>query len=115
MIELPSLDFAAFVGAFDSQRRESLDWFGLAGELWDQSSELNAERVDDHPLCGGAVSRLGSRGECSCQYALYMLRWINRAPEDFLVGDVADVGDTRLTRPGRGSGCGGTCRTCTPH
>ncbi len=29
-----------------------------------------------------------------------MLRWLDRAPEDFLTGAVVDVGDTRLPRPG---------------
>jgi hypothetical protein len=39
-----------------------MGWYEVADELWDQSAQLNAER-DDHPLCGGAVSRLGARGE----------------------------------------------------
>jgi hypothetical protein len=42
-----------------------MGWYDLADELWDQSAQLNAER-EDHPLCGGAVSRLGARGETSC-------------------------------------------------
>jgi hypothetical protein len=46
----------------------------------------------DAPLCGGAVSRLGARGETSCQYALYLLRC--------LAGPARDVGDVRL--PGSG-------------
>jgi hypothetical protein len=29
-----------------------------------------------------------------------MLRWLGRAPEDFLIGQAADVGDTRLPEPG---------------
>ena len=29
-----------------------------------------------------------------------MLRWLGRAPEEFLTGPVADVGDTRLPEPG---------------
>jgi hypothetical protein len=61
--------------------------------------QLNAER-DDHPLCGGAVSRLGARGETSCQYALYLLRWLGKAPEEFLAGPARDVGDVRLPGPG---------------
>jgi hypothetical protein len=71
----------------------------LAGELWDQSAQLNVER-DDHPLCGGAVSRLGARGETSCQYALYLLRWLGRAPEEFLTAPALDVGEVRLPDPG---------------
>lgn len=89
-------DFAAFFAALDDQRREQqLDWYQLAAQLWQQSSDLNATRAD-HPLCGGAVSRLGRRGETSCQYAMFMLRWLDRAPEEFLTGPGVDVGDSQL-------------------
>jgi len=67
--------------------------------LWQQSAELNARR-GDHPLCGGAVQRLATNTSTSCQYALFMLRWLNRPPEDFLAGPVVDVGDARLPRAG---------------
>ena len=97
---LAEFDFAAFFDAVDDARRErDMGWYDLADQLWDQSAQLNAER-SDHPLCGGAVSRLGARGETSCQYALYLLRWLGRAPEDFLTGPAADVGDVRLPDPG---------------
>jgi hypothetical protein len=97
---LPVFDFGAFAGALDAQRRSrGLDWYELAAELWQQSSDLNARR-NDHPLCGGAVGRLRLRGATSCQYALFMLRWLRRAPEDFLIGPVVDVGDTRLPEAG---------------
>ena len=100
---LPAFDFAVFFAAFDAGRRDrGLGWYEFAEELWQQSSELNAQRMD-HPLCGGAVSRLGARGAASCQYALFMLRWLGQAPEDFLAGPVADVGDNRLPEPGPGS------------
>jgi hypothetical protein len=36
----------------------------------------------------------------SCQYALIMLRWLDRAPEDFLVGPVVDVGEVGLPKAG---------------
>jgi hypothetical protein len=42
------------------------------------------------------MSRLEARGATSCQYALFMLRWLGRPPEDFLSGPRADVGDTQL-------------------
>ncbi len=32
-----------------------------------------------------------------------MLRWLGRAPEDFLTGPVVDVGDVRLPLAGRDS------------
>lgn len=100
MATLPVFDFAAFFAAFDTRRRDrALGWYEFADELWQQSSELNARRMD-HPLCGGAVSRLGARGATSCQYALFMLRWLGRAPEEFLSGPVVDVGDVELPEPG---------------
>jgi hypothetical protein len=97
MWEVPVFECGALFDALDARRDErGLGWYELADELWQQSSDLNAERGDDHPLCGGAVQRLQHRGATSCQYALFMLRWLDRAPEDFLTGPVGDVGDVRL-------------------
>jgi len=97
---LAEFDFDAFFTTLDNERRaRGLGWYELADELWNQSAELNARR-DDHPLCGGAVSRQGARGETSCQYAMYMLRWLNRAPEEFLTGPAVAVGDVRLPDAG---------------
>ena len=58
-----------------------------------------SSRYED-PLCGGAIQRLRERGATSCQYGLFMLRWLQRAPEDFLTGPVVDVGDVRLPEAG---------------
>jgi hypothetical protein len=100
---LPVFDCGALFSALDAQRRgRGLNWGALADELWQQSSELNAQRAD-HPLCGGAVARLQTRRATSCQYALFMLRWLGRSPEDFLTGPVADVGDVALPRAGTDS------------
>lgn len=94
---LPVFDCTALFDALDQRRLAvGLSWYQLADELWDQSSDLNAQREGDHPLCGGAVQRLRERGATSCQYALFMLRWLEHAPEDFLTGPVVDVGDVRL-------------------
>jgi hypothetical protein len=93
-------DCAAFFAALDDQRRSRrLDWNELAVELWRQSSELNAQLMD-HAICPGAVVRVHGRGTISCQYALFMLRWLGRAPEEFLTGPVVDVGDVRLSPAG---------------
>lgn len=101
MRTLAEFDFAAFADAFDTERRQrGLRWYDFADELWDQSAELNARPPEDHCLCGGAVARLRARGETSCQYALFLLRWLGRPPEDFLRGPVADVGDTGLPAAG---------------
>ena len=104
MRPLPVFDCAALFDALDARRRElGLSWYELADRLWEQSSVLNAERTTDHPLCGGAVQRLQDRGATSCQYALFMLRWLDRAPEDFLIGPVLDVGDVQLPTAGSDS------------
>lgn len=90
-------DTSALFDALDLQRRDlGLGWYELADRLWEQSSVLNARRDGDHPLCGGAVARLQVRGATSCQYVLFMLRWLDMAPEDFLTGPVLDVGDVAL-------------------
>jgi hypothetical protein len=104
MRPLPVFDCGALFNALDAQRRDrGLGWYELADELWQQSSDLNGTRASDHPLCGGAVQRLQERGATSCQYALFMLRWLRRAPEDFLTGPVLDVGDVRLPQAGTDS------------
>jgi hypothetical protein len=100
MRALPVFDCGELFSALDAKRRDrGLGWYELADELWQQSADLNAQRTD-HPLCGGAVARLETRGTTSCQYALFMLRWLRRAPEDFLAGPVVDVGDIRLPEAG---------------
>lgn len=104
MRALPVFDCAALFDALDTQRRDrGLGWYDVADEMWQQSSELNAQRTADHPLCGGAVQRLRERGATSCQYALFLLRWLHRTPEDFLTGPVVEVGDARLPDAGAGS------------
>ena len=101
MPALPGFDCDALFGALDNQRRDrGLTWYELADELWEQSSVLNARRPTDHPLCGGAIQRLPERGATSCQYALFMLRWLGRPPEDFMTGPVVHVADARLPKAG---------------
>jgi hypothetical protein len=107
---LATFDFAAFFAAVNDARRDrDIGWYDLAGELWDQSAQLNAER-DDHPLCGGAVSRLGARGETSCQYALYLLRWLGQAPDRLCTSQTPGF-PTRA----RTAGSAGTSPSCTPR
>lgn len=100
MLVVPVFDFAAFFTAVDTERRNrGLGWYDVADDLWQQSEKLNAER-EDHPLCGGAVGRMGDRGATSCQYALFMLRWLGRPPEDFLAEPPRHIGDTALPEAG---------------
>lgn len=100
MAALPAFDGHALIRALDDQRAAGgLDWNQLADTLWRQSSVLNA-RVASHAMCSGALVRTARRGTMSCQYALTILQWLGRAPEEFLTGPVVDVGETRL--PGAG-------------
>jgi hypothetical protein len=97
---LPVFDGDALIRVLDDRRaRRQLMWTALADELWQQSADLNA-RLVDHAMCPGALVRTAKRKTMSCQYALILLRWIGRAPEDFLAGAVVDVGDVRLPEAG---------------
>ncbi|MEO6115130.1 MAG: hypothetical protein ABIP33_01990 [Pseudolysinimonas sp.] len=103
MLTVPVFDFGAFEAAYNAERQaRGLSWFEFADELTDQSADLN-EVLGDHAVCGGAVSRLGARGATSCQYALLMMRWMGRAPEDFLTTGGARFGPVKLPEPGPGS------------
>jgi hypothetical protein len=100
MLAVPVFDGAELIRALDAQRVEhGLDWNQLADELWTQSAELNAQ-LADHAMCPGALVRTAKRTTMSCQYALIILRWIGRPPEEFLTGDAVDVGDARLPDAG---------------
>jgi hypothetical protein len=46
------------------------------------------------------LSRLEARGATSCQYALFVLRWLDRPPEDFVACARVDVGETQLPTAG---------------
>jgi hypothetical protein len=72
--------------AMDEQRRQrGLSWRQCADEIWDLSSELN-ERRRDHPISPATLTGMKLRGATSCQHALFILRWLDRTPESFLVG-----------------------------
>jgi hypothetical protein len=101
MPDLAAFDYDALITALDGRRAEhGLGWTELAATLWAQSADLNA-RLDDNCLCPGALVRNAKRrGPMSCQYALIILRWLDRAAEDFLTGPVVDVGELRLPAAG---------------
>src|SRR5215475_13291717 len=84
-------DVAALFDALDAQRRERrLSWQGVARELWDLSSTLNARR-NDHPISASTLTGMAKRRDTSCQHALFMLRWLDRTPESFMPGSTLDA------------------------
>jgi hypothetical protein len=93
-------DGAALVAQLDARRVElGLGWQALAEELTLQSSRLRAE-LNDHAVCPGALVRTVRRGSMSCQYAVMLLQWLGRAPEEFLTCESRAVGDVRLPSAG---------------
>jgi hypothetical protein len=84
-------DFGAggLYDALDRQRLErDLSWRQVAEAIWEQSRDLNARR-NDHPIAVETITGMRRRNNISCQHALFMLRWIGRAPEDFIDDPVA--------------------------
>jgi len=76
---------AAFFAALDQRRVErQLTWAAVAREMWEQSAELNRRR-HDHPVSPSTIAHLGRRGDTTCQHALFMLRWLGRSPEEFIL------------------------------
>jgi hypothetical protein len=72
--------------AMDAKRLEKgLSWQGVADEIWNLSSALN-DRRRDHPTSPSTIKGLPRARDTSCQHGLFYLRWLGRAPEDFLVG-----------------------------
>lgn len=86
--------------AMEAQRTESgLSWRQVAAEIWDQSSILN-ERREDHPIAVSTLTGIAKRGHCTCQHALFILRWLGRSPESFLSNPPAG-GDATALPPAR--------------
>ena len=77
-------DVGALFAALDERRRgEGLSWTGVANEIWQLSAVLNDKR-HDHPIAPATLSGMAKRGNTSCQHALFVLRWLGAAPEDFI-------------------------------
>jgi hypothetical protein len=86
--ELPvgpgEFDADALFAAMDERRRaEGLSWTGVAKEIWQLSAELNAKR-GDHPIAPATLTGIPKRRDTTCQHALFILRWLGAAPEDFV-------------------------------
>jgi hypothetical protein len=101
VVRSTDFDIQSLFAALDAQRSaRELTWAAVAREMWDQSSELNARR-NDHPISPSTLTGMASRGATSCQHALCMLRWLGRAPEEFVYG-VAVYDRHALSEPGPG-------------
>jgi hypothetical protein len=86
---LAEFDTVGLFEALDGQRlQRGLSWRGVADEMWAMSAVLNAQR-DDHPISPSTLTGMARRRVTSCQHALFMLRWLDRSPESFLVGGSA--------------------------
>src|SRR5215471_6332004 len=93
-------DVAALFDALDAQRHDRmLSWQGVARELWELSATLNARR-NDHPISASTLTGIAKPRDTSCQHALFMLRWLDRAPESFVPGSMVDAKKTPLPRAG---------------
>ena len=100
MVDVAMFDGAALVAAVDTRRSElGLGWPELAEALTQQSSGLRAA-LNDHAVCSGALVRTVRRGSMSCQYAVMLLQWLGRAPEEFLIGQRRELGDVALPSVG---------------
>ena len=77
-------DVLAMFASMDAQRIErGLSWPKLAQALWEQSAALNRQR-EDHPISPATLTGIAKRGDCTCQHALFILRWLARSPESLL-------------------------------
>jgi hypothetical protein len=87
--------------AMEAQRADrGLSWRQVAAELWEQSDVLNASRRD-HPISASTLTGIATRHDCTCQHALFILRWLGRTPESFLVPQPPAREETRLPVVGR--------------
>jgi hypothetical protein len=99
--DIRSFDAAALYAALDARRTElGLSWRQVADQLWEQSAELN-DRRRDHPISPSTLTAMARKPRATCQHVLFMLRWLDRTPESFLDGGVAD--DPRFALPSVGS------------
>ncbi len=104
-------DARALYAALDAKRRaQGLSWPGAAAAIWDMAPALNAAReargLPNHPISPSTLQSLGTRGNTSCQHALFFLRWLDRTPESFLADAAIDDGAAPGLQPGAASALG---------
>jgi hypothetical protein len=85
-------DAVALFEAMDAQRlARGLSWREVANQIWDLSGGLN-ERRRDHPISASTLTGIVKRRDTTCQHALFILRWLGAAPEQFVAGIRRDPG-----------------------
>jgi hypothetical protein len=95
-------DAHAFFAAVDARRRiEKLSWPGVAAAIWNQSHVLNGQRKD-HPISPATIKGVETRGDLTCQHALFLLRWLKVPPETFITAPQPGTSDVKLPEPGPG-------------
>lgn len=101
MSSVNDFDVFAMYAAMDAQRSErALSWSQVARQIWEQSILLNQLRKD-HPISPSTLIGVGKRGDCTCQHALFILRWLGRSPESFLARPPAILVDATLPSIGQ--------------
>ena len=94
-------DVREMYAALDARRiYRGLSWHQVAFELWEQSSLLNKLR-NDHPISASTLTAIAKRGDCTCQHALFVLRWLGRTPESFLQSPSVLSGEVSLPVAGQ--------------
>jgi len=89
-------DVMAMYRAMDRMRlQRDLSWRQVAQELLDQSATLNGQRVD-HLISPSTLTGIAKRGDCTCQHALFILRWLGLARESFLTPAPTNVSGFKL-------------------
>ena len=98
--ETGDFDALALYRAMDTKRlQRGLNWRQVAHEIWDQSATLNRQR-DDHPISPSTLTGIAKRGDCTCQHALFILRWLHLPPENFVTVPLVIGSDTSLPEVG---------------
>lgn len=52
--------------------------------MWQLSNDFHAQHDDHHPIAASTITGMPRRGNTTGQHALVMLRWLERAPEEFI-------------------------------
>jgi hypothetical protein len=98
---MDDFDAVAMYEAMDAQRIErGLSWRQVADQMWEQSADLDPQR-QGHPISPSTLTGIATRADTTCQHALFILRWLGRTPESFLMNAPADADGTRLPAAGR--------------